>query len=90
MGDLVFGLFGHEVPRTVRNFVELSRRKQRGEGYTGSPLHAVYPRLVIHGGDITNHDGTGGKSIYGAPFRAENHDLEAEPYCLAMNPAVLH
>lgn len=66
MGDIKLALFKEQAPKTVDNFIGLSKERK----YDNVIFHRVINGFMIQGGDPTG-TGMGGESIYGKSFEDE-------------------
>jgi len=91
IGRIEFELFSKYVPITCNNFRSLCLGDTKDSNdivltYKFSTIHKVVKGSGLVGGDITNYDGTGGRSIYSHTFDDENFIYSHEkPYLLCMH-----
>lgn len=65
-GPITVGLFD-ATPVTSQNFLDLA---DNGD-FDGVPFHRIITGFMMQGGDVTNGDGTGGKTASGEPLPDE-------------------
>ncbi|NXF07298.1 CWC27 protein, partial [Smithornis capensis] len=63
-GEIDIELWSKEAPKACRNFIQLCME----EYYNNTIFHRVVPGFIVQGGDPTG-TGSGGESVYGAPFK---------------------
>lgn len=84
LGDVYIFLYEKDCPITTKNFKELCCSKNPSFGYKNSIIHRNIHNFMIQGGDFTNFNGTGGRSIYNKNFKDENFKYRNKKGSLSM------
>jgi peptidyl-prolyl cis-trans isomerase B (cyclophilin B) len=79
IGDIVIYLYESDVPITTKNFKTLCETR-----YKNSTFHRIIKDFMLQGGDYTNHNGTGGASIYNGKFNDENFKYKNKKGTISM------
>ena len=80
-GDIKVALFPEQAPKTVKNFIELSKKGY----YDGVIFHRVIPDFMVQGGDPT---GTGmGGDAAAAANSADPYEPRPRPWLAHGQPA---
>ncbi|EKX54877.1 hypothetical protein GUITHDRAFT_63057 [Guillardia theta CCMP2712] len=81
IGKLVFEIFEDIVPRTAKNFISLCCGDPAKVSYLDEltyrrcRVHSIIENFMVVSGDVTNGDGSGGRSVYGDTFPDESFEL---------------
>eukprot|EP00237_Pycnococcus_provasolii_P011105 CAMPEP_0198712254 /NCGR_PEP_ID=MMETSP1471-20131121/4121_1 /TAXON_ID=41880 /ORGANISM="Pycnococcus provasolii, Strain RCC733" /LENGTH=299 /DNA_ID=CAMNT_0044472203 /DNA_START=54 /DNA_END=957 /DNA_ORIENTATION=- len=75
LGRIVIELKADVAPKTAENYRQLCLAPE-GEGFANSRFHRIIPQFMCQGGDFTDDNGRGGRSIYGRTFDDENFTLK--------------
>lgn len=84
IGDIMIYLYESDLPITTKNFKELCSSKNPKFGYKNCTFHRIIKDFMLQGGDFTNHNGTGGQSIYQHKFEDENFKYKNKKGTISM------
>ena len=80
LGKVYFKLRPDIVPKTCENFFKLcAGSNELGLSYKGTRIFKIMPGFIMQMGDVTNNDGSGGRSVFDSVdgmFEDENFFLQ--------------